>query len=451
MRLPWHSFHFIGIGGIGMSGLAHVLLELGYQISGSDLHFNPLLKRLATQGATIYLGHRPEQIDGAEIIIYSSAIKEDNPEIKAAQEKKLPLLSRGQLLAYLMGQKRGIAITGTHGKTTTSAMIAHILQTAKLKPTAIIGGQINTSGLNAWLGNGRYLVAEADESDGSFLLLHPEIGVFTNIDADHLDYYKNINTIETTFAQFLNQVKETAIICGDDPRLKTLVKNLKIPYLSYGITPGQDIEAREIEFNTSTKFALYIQGKKLEDVFLSLPGKHNVLAALAALTVAKVLNIEIKTAIQGLKNFKGVARRLEIKGEKNKILIIDDYGHHPTEIKIVLAAIKQRWPNRRLITIFQPHRYSRTKALYNSFLTAFEKTDKLILTEIYPASEKPISGITGEWLADGIAQYKTVDYCPDFTAIIDKLKEILRPMDILLTLGAGNIWQIGETILSQDI
>ena len=182
-----------------------------------------------------------------------------------------------------------------------------------------------------------------------------------------------------------------------------------------------------------------------------MPGKHNVLAALAALTVAKVLNIEIKTAIQGLKNFKGVARRLEIKGEKNKILIIDDYGHHPTEIKIVLEAIKQRWPHRRLITIFQPHRYSRTKALYNSFLTAFEKTDKLILTEIYPASEKPISGITGEWLADGIAQYKTVDYCPDFTAIIDKLKEILRPMDILLTLGAGNIWQVGETILSQDI
>ncbi|MCD6213517.1 MAG: UDP-N-acetylmuramate--L-alanine ligase, partial [Candidatus Desulfofervidus sp.] len=211
------------------------------------------------------------------------------------------------------------------------------------------------------------------------------------------------------------------------------------------------IEAREIEFNTSTKFALYIRGKKEADISLTCPGKHNILNTLAALAVAKVLNIDIKTAIQGLKNFKGIARRLEIKGEKNEILIIDDYGHHPTEIKAVLEAIKQRWPHRRLITIFQPHRYSRTKALYNSFLTAFEKTNKLILTEIYPASEKPISGITGKWLAAGIAQYKTVDYCPDFTAIMNKLKEILRPMDILLTLGAGNIWQVGETILSQDI
>jgi UDP-N-acetylmuramate--alanine ligase len=451
MNLPWHRFHFIGIGGVGMSRLAHLLLALGYQVSGSDISVNPLIERLKNFGGRVFLGHNAEQIKDAQVVIYSSAIKDDNPELEAAKVKKIPIFSRGELLALFMAQKNGIAVAGTHGKTTTTAMIATILREAGLNPTAIIGGQIEGYGPNAWLGKGKYLVAEADESDGTFLLLEPEIAVVTNIDVDHLDYYKDINTIKTAFTQFLTQAKQIAIVCGDDHRLSAVVKKNKYPHLSYGLTLGQDIEARKVKLNANANFNLYIQQKEVGHFCLPMSGKHNIVNALAAIAVAKVLNIDIGVAISGLKHFKGVSRRFETKGEKKKILVMDDYAHHPAEIKAVLTAIKQKWPKRRLITIFQPHRYSRTQALYSSFLPAFNMANKLILTEIYPANESPIAGVTGQWLADGIAKCRPLYYCPSFPSIIDKLNELLKPNDIVLTLGAGNIWQIGEILLKKAI
>ncbi|MCD6319707.1 MAG: UDP-N-acetylmuramate--L-alanine ligase [Candidatus Desulfofervidaceae bacterium] len=435
-----------------MSGLASILLELGYHVSGSDIQPNRILARLEEKGAQIYIGHQNHQIDGAQVVVFSSAIKPNNPELIAAKEKKLPLISRGQLLALLMEEKKGIAVAGTHGKTTTSSMLATILETAGTNPTVVIGGCINGSGVNAWWGNGPYLVAEADESDGSFLLLHPYITVITNIEADHLDYYQDLGNIKKAFAQFLKQLKPggKAIVWGDDSEIKDIIKQTGIPYLTYGLTPGQDFEAREVCLNTLSQFNLYIQGRNIGQVTLSLPGKHNVLNALAALAAAWVLNIDMEMAIYALKNFKGVGRRLEVKGEKNGIMVIDDYAHHPTEIKMTLNAIKQKWPGRRLITIFQPHRYSRTKSLYQEFLTVFSETDELILTEIYAASEQPIPGVTGRWLADGIERYRSIYYCPDFEAIMNKLNKLLQPGDIVLTLGAGNIWQVGEKLLKDE-
>ena len=451
MQLPWHNFHFIGIGGIGMSGLASILLDLGYQVSGSDIQKNPLLIELEKKGARIFLGHQHNQINGAQVIIFSSAIKPDNPEFMAAKENNLPLLPRGQLLALFMEEKKGIAVAGTHGKTTTSSMLATILETAGTNPTVIVGGCINGSGFNAWWGNGVYLVAEADESDGSFLLLHPYIAVVTNIEADHLDYYQDISAIEAAFVQFLKQLKPggKAIIWGDDPKIKAIANQARVPYLSYGLTPGQDFEAKDISLEAVSRFNLYIQGRNIGQVTLSLPGRHNVLNALAALAVAWVLNIDMEIAINALKNFKGVGRRLEVKGEIKDVIIVDDYAHHPTEIKMTLKAIKQKWPERRLITIFQPHRYSRTKSLYHEFLTAFSETDELILTEIYAASEQPVAGVTGKWLADGIKKHRSMYYCPDFEAIMNKINKILQPGDIVLTLGAGNIWQIGKELLER--
>jgi len=448
MKLPWHSFHFVGMGGIGMSGLAEILLELGYKVSGSDINDSALLRRLSNKGSKVYIGHRAEQINDAEVVIFSSAIKQDNPEIIAARKKNLLILSRGELLALLMSQKRGIAIAGTHGKTTTSAMIATILEKAGFSPTVIIGGRMNGNGLNAWLGKGEFLIAEADESDESFLLLEPEIAVVTNIDADHLDHYSDIKAIEIAFAKFLKKVKNTAIICEDDERLRNIKKNLNIQILTYGFSNSQ-FEARNLKLGATPVFDLYFQNKKIKKIFLPLPGKHNVSNALAALAVAYALNIELEIAIAGLEEFKGVGRRMEIKGEKNGIIIVDDYAHHPAEIKVLLSAIRQKWPNRRIVTIFQPHRYSRTKALYESFLSAFNETDELILTEIYSAGETPIPEISGEKLAKGIAQYRTVYYFPDFNNILDKLPFILKPGDILLTVGAGNIWQVGEMFLKQ--
>ena len=452
MHLPWHNFHFIGIGGIGMSGLASLLLEAGYKVSGSDLNANALIERLKVKGGKIYIGHQAEQVNGAEVVVYSSAVKPDNPELEMARKKKLPILSRGELLALLMEDKKGIAIAGTHGKTTTSAMVACILEKAGLSPTVIVGGCINNTGTNAWWGKGEFLVAESDESDGSFLRLHPYIAVVTNVEADHLDYYQNLEAVVNAFSEFLCNLRPggCAIIWGDDERLRLLAKGLNIPYLSFGLTSGQDIEARHLSLNgTGSQFELFAQGRKVCTVNLPFPGWHNVLNALAALAVAAALDINLEIATVALKEFKGVGRRLEIKGEKDGVLVIDDYGHHPTEIKATLSAIKQRWPRRRLITVFQPHRYSRTQALYSEFLDAFAETDELILTEIYAACESPIAGVSGKWLAEGVAKKRSVYYCPDFEAVLKKLNSMVKEGDIVLTLGAGNIWQIGESLLKQ--
>jgi len=326
MRLPWHNFHFIGIGGIGMSGLASLLLEAGYKVSGSDLKANALIERLKAKGGRVYLGHRAEQVNGAEVVVYSSAVKPDNPELEMARKKRLPILSRGELLALLMEEKKGIAIAGTHGKTTTSAMVACILEKAGLSPTVVVGGCINNTGTNAWWGKGEFLVAEADESDGSFLKLHPYIAVVTNIEADHLDYYQNLEAVVNAFSHFLRNLRSEgcAVIWGDDKRLRLLAKGLNIPHLSFGLTPGQDIEAKHLSLNgTENQFELYVQGKKVCSVNLPFPGRHNVLNALAALTVATTLDIDLKIATAALKEFKDLAEQKDSRGQYGMGLMYD--------------------------------------------------------------------------------------------------------------------------------
>ncbi len=450
MRLPWRYFHFVGIGGIGMSGLAQVLTDLGFKVTGSDISENALTQLLKKRGVKVFLGHRPEQVKLAEAVVVSSAISRDNPEWKSARENNIPVISRGMLLSYLMDQKRGIAVAGTHGKTTTSALISTILKSSGLDPMAIIGGMVN--GSNAWLGRGDYLVAEADESDGSFLLLSPEIAVITNIDADHLDYYKTFLSIKAAFSRFINNILPSgvAVICGDDPHLKGIVSKAKRPYISYGLSEDCHYQAKGLLLNNQiTQFDVYGYGKKIGSVSLRLLGIHNVYNALAAFAVAQRLGIPPEITIKGLGQFNGVARRLEIKGEKRKILIIDDYGHHPTEIRAVLSTIKKNWPKRRLITVFQPHRYTRTKMLYKEFLTAFLKTDLLIITEVYAASESPIPGVSGEWLARGIKIPKKKRFCRDLDDAFEYLLPELRPYDIVLTLGAGDIWKLGEMLLAE--
>ncbi len=450
MNLPWHNFHFVGIGGIGMSGLANILLDAGYTVTGSDLGVNYLVKRLKDKGGKIYTGHKAEHVNGAEVVVYSSAIGPDNPELNVARQKGLPLLSRGDLLAIIMQRKKGIAVAGTHGKTTTSAMIATVLKKTGWDPAVVVGGCINEEGINAWLGKGEYLVAEADESDGSFLKLNPYIAVITNVEPDHLDYYQTKESIIAAFKRFIKGVFPYGkiIFWGGDDVLSTIVKENSVPWLSYGIGEGYDIEARNLSLdNQGTQFELYLREKFRGTVRLSVPGRHNVLNALAAIAVADVLGIDLKKTTLVLESFQGVSRRLEVKGEKGGILVLDDYGHHPTEIKATLEAIKQKWPHRRLITIFQPHRYTRTKALYHDFINAFEMSDELIITEIYSACEAPIKGVTGKWLAEGIARNRIVYYCPNFDDILKRLEVMLRQGDIVLTLGAGDVYRVGETLL----
>lgn len=439
----------MGIGGVGMSGLAEILTHLDYKVSGSDISDNALIHSLRNQGVRVFFGHRPEQIQLAEVVVVSSAIPQDNPERVSAEKNNIPVISRGQLLSYLMNQKRGIAIAGTHGKTTTSALIFSILRSAGLDPTAIIGGMVN--GINAWFGSGDYLVAEADESDGSFLLLSPEIVVVTNIDADHLDYYKTIFAIKAAFKKFLNSLppSSVAVICGDDPSLKEIMPELNRPYISYGLGEDCHYQAKNLLLNEITQFDIYVYEKKLGRISLQLLGIHNIYNALAAFAVAQELGIPSEITIKGLEQFKGVDRRLAIRGEKKNILIIDDYGHHPSEIKAVFSSIKQKWPERRLITVFQPHRYTRTKALYKEFLTAFLQTDLLIVTEIYAASEPPIPGVSGKWLTNGIEKTREVAFCKTLEEAFHHLLPLLRPHDIVLTLGAGDIWKVGERLLAE--
>ncbi len=449
MDLPWKRFHFVGIGGVGMSALAEILTHLDYKVSGSDIIDNALTRLLRNQGVKVFFGHKSEQIQLAEVVVVSSAIPKDNPEWISARENNIPVISRGRLLSYLMNQKSGIAIAGTHGKTTTSALIFTILGSADLEPTAIIGGMVN--GANAWFGNGDYLVAEADESDGSFLLLSPKIVVVTNIDADHLDYYKTFFAIKAAFKEFLNNLSPfgVAVICMDDPGLKEIMPELDRPYISYGLGEDCHYQARGLLLNETTQFDIYAYGKKMGKVSLQLLGMHNVYNALAAFAVAQELGIPTEITIKGLEQFRGVDRRLAIKGEKKNILIIDDYGHHPTEIKAVFSSIKQKWPKRRLITVFQPHRFTRTKALYEGFLTAFSQADLLIITEIYAASEPPIPGVSGEWLANGIGKIQKVKFCKTLEEAFGYLLPLLRTYDIVLTLGAGDVSRLAERLLAE--
>lgn len=448
-----HHIHFVGIGGIGMSGIAELLINLGYKVSGSDLQGSEITRRLSDLGCDVFVGHKGEFIEGADVVVVSSAVKKDNPEVLAALEASVPVVPRAEMLAELMRLKKyGIAIAGSHGKTTTTSMVGWLLAEAGIDPTVVIGGKVNSLGTNAKLGEGEFLVAEADESDGSFLKLSPVVEVITNIDLEHLDHYKDIDEIKAAFLEFVDKIPfyGAAIICLDDPYVTDLLPDIKKRVITYGVASQADIHARQVVFNGfQSCFEVCAGDKVLGEITIKVPGVHNVQNALAAVVVGLELEIPFATIAEAMGKFSGVQRRLQVKGEIGSITVLDDYGHHPTEIRATLGAIRSAWPKRRLVVLFQPHRYSRTQALYKDFCIAFHDADLLMLAEIYPASEKPIEGVTSEWLLEGIRQYgqRHVQLVTDFNEMAAAVKDVIKEGDVVVTLGAGNICRVGEQLV----
>lgn len=446
----YHIF-FVGIGGIGMSGIAELLLKLNYRVSGSDLKSTPITKRLKSLGGTIYKGHKEENIEGADVLVVSSAIKEGNPEVRAARKAAIPVIPRAEMLAELMRLKYSVAVSGAHGKTTTTSMVAAVLEKGDLDPTVVIGGVLKSVGTNALHGLGAFLVAEADESDGSFLKFSPSIAVVTNIDLEHLDFYKDMEDIKSVFLQFIGRIPfyGLAVLCLDSEPVQQLIPEINSRYTTYGISTQADFQARNIvSQGPKSLFDVYRHGEKMGAIILNLPGMHNVLNCLASIVVGTELDIPFETIKKALEQLQGVERRIEIKGNAKGILVIDDYGHHPTEVKATLKAVRECWPDKRLVVVFQPHRYTRTRALFNEFSRAFYQTDELILVPIYAASEESIDGVTSERLADEISAHghKSVSFMEEPESVVAYLLENLKKGDILLTLGAGNVYQLGETL-----
>ncbi|OGP74554.1 MAG: UDP-N-acetylmuramate--L-alanine ligase [Deltaproteobacteria bacterium RBG_16_50_11] len=445
--------HFVGIGGIGMSGIAEVLLNLDYHISGSDLKETEVTRRLKMLGCAISYGHRKENVKEADVVVISSAVRPDNPEIRVAEERLIPVIPRAEMLAELMRMKVGIAIAGTHGKTTTTSLIATVLAAGGLDPTVVIGGRLNSIGSNAKLGQGEFLVAEADESDGSFVKLMPTIAVVTNIDPEHLDYYSGIDQIRETFLNFINKIPffGLAVLCLDHPNVQSLLPRLKKRFVTYGLTTQADFQAKEIVFDgLYTSFDVLQRQRELGRLKLRMPGLHNVYNALATVATAFELDIPFQVIQETLSEFSGIQRRFQIKGEKKGILIVDDYGHHPVEIMATLKAARTGW-KRRIVAVFQPHRYTRTQALFHDFLTAFYDANVLLLTEIYPAGEDRIEGVEAKALYEGIREYghKDVTFLPDKKEIVEHLLRIVTPGDLVITLGAGDIWQVSEELVKR--
>jgi UDP-N-acetylmuramate--alanine ligase len=446
------KIHFIGIGGIGMSGIAEVLLNLGYQVSGSDLRESDITRRLSDLGGTITYGHRRENLTEVDVVVTSTAVRADNPEVLEAHRRLIPVIPRAEMLAELMRMKYGIAIAGTHGKTTTTSMVATILTHGGIDPTVVIGGRLDLFESNAKLGQGNFLVAEADESDGSFLKLSPTIAVVTNIDADHLDYYRDLDQIRDTFIDFINKVPfyGLAVLCLDDPNIQALIPQVRKRMTTYGINSQADFSASAIEHAADrTSFTVHYRGQELGRLGFRMPGRHNVLNALAAVAVGVELDLPFAAIADGFKDFGGVGRRFQIKGEADGIMVVDDYGHHPAEIKATLAAARAGW-QKRVVTVFQPHRYTRTKALFDEFVTAFYQADHLVVMDVYAAGEEPITGVAASDLARGISGHghRSCVYAADRAAVLAHLREEVQPGDMVITLGAGNVWQVGEDFLA---
>ncbi len=453
MHSKIRTIHMVGIGGSGMSGIAEVLLNLGYKVCGSDASESATVKRLRNLGAEIYIGHDAKNVGDVQVLVKSTAISTENPEVMAAKEKGISIIPRAEMLAELMRLRQGIAIAGTHGKTTTTSLTAAIFDAAGKDPTVIIGGLINAYGANARLGAGNYLIAEADESDGSFLCLFPIVNVITNVDLDHVDYYDSMAEVDKAFTDFMNKVPFYGrnIVCGDDAGVQRLLPSIKRPVLTYGFGEENALRAKITEVGKISRFEVLLHGESLGIMELKHPGKHNILNALAAIGVALEADISPEHCRQGLEKFDGVGRRFEHKGEKDGVIVIDDYGHHPAEIEATLSTAKQVYPDRRLLVAFQPHRFSRTQAFFGEFCKAFDNVDKLLLSEIYAASEKPIPGVSGQSLAQGIRQVSTLDveYCQSFDDLLQGAKDYLRPGDVFLTLGAGTITRIGPRFLNE--
>ena len=454
MYLKKYHIHFVGIGGIGMSGIAELLLNLGYKVSGSDMKRSDITDHLEHLGGAIFKAHAAEQIEGADVVVVSSAIGPDNPEVRAAAQSSIPVIPRAEMLAELMRLKYSIAVAGAHGKTSTTSIVASVLAEGGLDPTVVIGGKLKSIGSNAVLGQGDFIVAEADESDGSFLKFSPTIAVVTNIDNEHLDFYEDLDAIKAVFANFLDRIPfyGLAVLCLDNEPIQDLIPQLKKRYTTYGMSSQADFHIRDVAFgNQKSGFNIYHHGENLGHINLNLPGIHNVYNATASIAVGVELNIAFDQIKSALETVEGVQRRLEIKGETNGVIVIDDYGHHPTEIKITLKAVAENWPDRRKVVVFQPHRYSRTRALLDEFTRAFYQSDVLVVMPIYAASEKKIEGVNSQNLCEGIKAHghKEVIYADGFKAVHSLLKQTLQPRDVLLTLGAGDVWKVGEVFLNK--
>jgi UDP-N-acetylmuramate--alanine ligase len=449
--------HFVGIGGIGMSGIAEVLLTLGYKVSGSDLKLTPATDRLAGLGATIFQGHASANIAGAEVVVTSTAIPPDNPEVVEAHRLHVPVIRRAEMLAELMRLKYGIAVAGMHGKTTTISMIAAVLAAGGLDPTVVVGGRVDAMGSNARLGTSQYLVAEADESDRSFLMLSPILAVVTNIDREHMDCYRGMKDVKRAFLDFMDHVPfyGMVVLCNDDRPLRSLFPHLKRRLVTYGtrkdsdfrIVPVKTAPAKDLE-HAGSRFRVRYRGQELGDFRLRVPGTHNVLNATAAIAVGVGLEIAVPHIEQALEAFRGVDRRFELKGTAAGVSVVDDYGHHPTEVRATLTAART-CGYARLHVIFQPHRYTRTHHLMDEFATAFEGADSVLVLDVYPASEQPIPGVTGEALARRIVELsgKAARYVGSFGEAAEAVAAIAGPGDAVVTLGAGNVSQLGPQIL----
>ena len=435
-----------------MSGIAEVLLNLGHKVSGSDLKVSDTTQRLAHLGAVITQGHDATNVRSADVVVVSSAVRQNNVEVEAAHQHFIPVIPRAEMLAELMRLKYSVAVAGSHGKTTTTSLVGTILGAAGMDPTLVIGGKLDSIGSNARLGQGEFLVAEADESDGSFLLLSPTIAVVTNIDLEHLDYYRDLDHLKQTFLTFCNRVPfyGSAVLCLDDANVQSLIPDLKKRYLTYGFAVQADIQAHNLkEYGWGAGFDLIVKGEDLGHIEINLPGRHNVLNTLAACGASLEAGAPKEALAEGLKKVIGIQRRFQRKGEVGGITVIDDYGHHPTEIKATLAAMRACYPDRRLVVLFQPHRYSRTSALFEDFAQAFNQADRLILTEIYAAGETPLPGVTGVKLADSVREHghHDADYEPSVEELPQRVLPELRSGDVVITLGAGNIFRAGEALL----
>jgi UDP-N-acetylmuramate--alanine ligase len=448
--------HFVGIGGIGMSGIAEVLLTLGYAVGGSDLKESDTTRRLTQLGATIKYGHDAAHLDHADVVVISSAVKPSNPEVQAARLRGIPVIPRAEMLAELMRMKYGIAVAGSHGKTTTTSLVATVLHQAGLDPTSVIGGQLPSLGSNARLGDGDYLVAEADESDGSFMKLTPTVAVVTNIDPEHLDHYGSLAALKRTFADFINKVPfyGLAVLCLDHEHVQALLPEVEKRHVTYGFAPLAQFRALDVEHDgLRTRFTAMVRGRTLGRVELAMPGRHNVLNSLAVLAVADFLGVDFAVYQRALASFSGVRRRFSVRGEADGIMVVDDYGHHPAEIRATLAGARSGFRERRLVVAFQPHRYTRTRDLMGEFARAFNEAELVAVADIYAAGEEPIAGISSARLVDEMraSGHSGAFHVPKRADVAAALLPLLRPGDIVITLGAGDVWTVGEEILQSRL
>lgn len=445
------QIHMVGIGGIGMSGMAEILLQKGYRVTGSDANMSDTVQRLQELGATVHIGHKEQNIEGADVVVYTSAVKaEENIETKAALELGIPVIKRAEMLAELMRMKYGIGVAGTHGKTTTTTMIGHVVQDGSFDPTIIVGGKVHSfDKTNAVVGTGDVIVVEADEFDRTFLRLRPSLAVITNIEAEHLDIYDNLDDVKDAFVEFANKVPfyGAVTLCLDDPNVRSIIPKIDRRTLTYGLTPQAEVRASDVDLDHfQTTFSVLHEHEKLGEINLKAPGEHNVKNALAAVAVGLELDIDFEQIKSGLERFEGVFRRFQLKAEHDDVMVIDDYAHHPTEVQATLNAARKGWKDRRIVAVFQPHLYSRTQKLFKEFGSSFFDAEVCVITDVYPSREEPIEGVTGQLISDAAKEYghRKVHYVEDKTELPGRLKEIVQPGDIVITMGAGDIYKFGE-------